>query len=98
MRIYISPIPQAEVTVNIMSPLSVYIKAYHKNKDETGGVLPIKTSLICTAEPLELQSAGYIIRSKEWTIQNVFKLCLEQTLGHACTVQDQLGFPKPNIW
>lgn len=97
MRIYISPIPQAEVTVNIMSPLSVYIKAYHKNKDETGGVLPIKTSLICTAEPLELQSAGYIIRSKEWTIQNVFKLCLQQAPGHACTVQGQLGFPKPNI-
>lgn len=80
-----------------MSPLSVYIEAYHKNKDETGGVLPIRTSLICTAEPLELQSAGYIIRSNEWTIQNVFKLRLEQAPGHARTVEDQLGFPKPNI-
>lgn len=43
-----------------MSPLLV--TAYHKNKDETEGVLPVKTSLIDTAVSLALQCAGYVTR------------------------------------
>lgn len=43
-----------------MSPLLV--TAYHKNKDETEGVLPVKISLIDTAVSLALQCSGYVTR------------------------------------